>query len=102
MTQADELLRLVRVAAAAADDKKANELGLYGMLGGVWEWTSSLYRPYPLSEPFGDDGALPGDRVLRGGSFRLDRAEISCSLRRAGDPTTLCDDVGFRIVKSFR
>ncbi|MCP3963190.1 MAG: formylglycine-generating enzyme family protein [bacterium] len=84
------------------DDKKANELGLYGMLGGVWEWTSSLYRPYPLSEPFGDDGALPGDRVLRGGSFRLDRAEISCSLRRAGDPTTLCDDVGFRIVKSFR
>ncbi len=84
------------------DARPANEYGLYGMLGGVWEWTSSLYRPYPLSEPFGDDGSASGRRVLRGGSFRLDGAETSCSLRRAADPAARRDDVGFRIVKSFR
>ncbi len=65
------------------DAKQANDLGLYGMLGGVWEWTG----------PVG---------VLRGGSFRLDGAEISCSLRRVADAAACLDDVGFRIVKSFR
>ncbi len=79
-------------AVGRLDAKQANEFGLYGMLGGVWEWTSSL----------DDDGSLPGRRVLRGGSIRLDGAEISCSLRRAEDPAACRDDVGFRIVKSFR
>lgn len=84
------------------DAKRANDYGLYGMLGGVWEWTGSRYRPYPLAEPFGDDDSLPGRRVLRGGSFSLAGSEISCSLRRAEDPAARRDDVGFRIVKSFR
>ncbi len=84
------------------DSKKANEFGLYGMLGGVWEWTSSLYRPYPLREPFGDDAADSGRRVLRGGSLRLEPSDISCALRRAEETEVSLDDVGFRIVKSFR
>lgn len=41
--------------------KKSNELGLYDMVGNVWEWTDSWDRWYPDSNrPFG---------VLRGGSF---------------------------------
>ena len=84
------------------DAKKANDFGLYGMLGGVWEWTSSLYRPYPLSLPHGADATEPGPRVLRGGSMKVHRDEISCSLRRAEEPSARFDDVGFRIFKSFR
>ena len=84
------------------DAMPANELGLYGMLGSVWEWTSSLYRLYPLSEPAAEDGGAAGRRVLRGGSFRVAGAEISCTLRRAEEPAAGPDDVGFRIVKSFR
>ena len=86
----------------ALDGKKANGFGLYGMLGGVWEWTSSLYRSYPLTEPYGGKGAVPGARVLRGGSVRLGIDEISCSSRRAVEPAERPDDAGFRIVKSFR
>jgi formylglycine-generating enzyme required for sulfatase activity len=42
----------------------ADRLGFHGLLGNVWEWTSSLYRPYPYAETGG-----AGLRVLRGGSF---------------------------------
>lgn len=84
------------------DGKQANDFGLYGMLGGVWEWTSSRFRAYPLAEPYGGKGAVPGARVLRGGSVRLGLDEISCSLRRAAHPGERPGDAGFRIVKSFR
>ena len=74
------------------DVKKPNEFGLYGMLGGLWEWASRV-----VGDETGDR-----DGVLRGGSFRMDREAISCSLRRVASPTLDLTDVGFRIVKSFR
>jgi len=72
-------------------EKRANDFGLYGMLGGVWEWTSTEAR------------AAPGDRrrILKGGSFRTQPSRISCSVRRQGRPDLKQDDVGFRIVRSF-
>ena len=82
------------------DANKANPNGFWGMLGGVWEWTSSSARSYPL---VGEDEA-PGAarRVLRGGSIRSSREALSCSMRRAEDPRARFDDVGFRIAKSLR
>ena len=82
------------------EQKKTNPFGLYGMLGGVWEWTASPFRPYPLC-----DGAQPGQQepmVQRGGSYRLPLDQISCSLRRPSPPETRADDTGFRIVRDFR
>ena len=81
--------------------KKANGFGLYGMLGGLWEWTSSIYGPYALEK---DPVALEEEasRVLRGGSFKTGCDEISCSLRRSASVSASSDDHGFRIVKSFR
>jgi formylglycine-generating enzyme required for sulfatase activity len=89
------------------DGKRSNGFGLHAMLGGVWEWTSSPWRPYPLpsTTPPGDETCTrePGALlVLRGGSFRLDREEISCSLRRPGARGRRADDVGFRVAKSLR
>lgn len=70
----------------AADRKKANGFGLYGMLGGVWEWTA--------------------EGVLRGGSFRTPRAEISCNCRRGPGLGSVergsFEDVGFRVARSLR
>jgi len=68
-------------------EKGYNEFGLYGMLGGFWEWTSE-----------GDEER----KVLRGGSFRTPAEEIDCRLRRLETPEAHLDDVGFRLVKSFR
>lgn len=82
------------------DAKEANGLGLFGMLGGVWEWTSSpcaAYPPHPSAVAAGD----PGPWILRGGSFRTPRAEVSCSVRRCRPPDFREDEVGFRIARSF-
>jgi formylglycine-generating enzyme required for sulfatase activity len=71
------------------DQKKANEFGLFGMLGGVWEWVAAA-------------GEAPGHQVLRGGSYRTPRQQISCSLRRQSPVTSRVEDGGFRIAKSLR
>jgi len=73
------------------EDKKANGHGLFGILGGVWEWTETTEE--------GDEGEA---RVVRGGSFRTPREETSCAARRLLTPDSQLDDVGFRIVKSLR
>ena len=75
--------------------KRANPFGLLGMLGGVWEWTSSLHVSFPMVES-------DGRRVLRGGSFLEHRETMGCGVRRAADPELVRDDIGFRIARSFR
>jgi formylglycine-generating enzyme required for sulfatase activity len=67
------------------------------MLGNVWEWTSSPYRP--SGGDGGGDPDRPGPRVIRGGSFRTEG--ISSVLRSALEPGERRDDVGFRIVRSL-
>lgn len=84
------------------DHKVSNGFGLWGMLGGVWEWTASAHRPYPLAQRAEAPPTAEEPRVLRGGSFRSPLNEISCSRRRFEEPGLRADDVGFRIVKSLR
>lgn len=78
---------------------KANPFGLYGMLGSVWEWTNSPYTPYPISED--DRGTGSEFRVLRGGSYKMDRSEFASFTRRGEATDVRFDDVGFRIVRTL-
>lgn len=90
--------------------------GSSDMVGNVWEWCQSLYRPYPYKA---DDGRetleADGARVVRGGSWSDTRkmARCACRSRRelglvakalvAGDLQTGrasygVDSLGFRVV----
>ena len=67
----------------------ANDFGLCGMLGSVWESVASE----------ADD--KPG-RTLCGGSFRLEAGELHCGLRKRESAAFAADDTGFRVARSFR
>lgn len=68
------------------DHRASNGAGLWGMLGGVWEWV--------------DDG--DGGLVLCGGSVRSAAVDLSPGARRREPASSAPDDAGFRVAKSLR
>ena len=69
------------------------------MAGNVWEWTSSLYQEYPYdAKNEQEDPASGARRVLRGGSFYVDRQVVRCACRDVDAPDFRNDDRGFRVL----
>jgi len=76
--------------------------GVSDMVGNVWEWTSSLYWPYPYDADDGrEDPSAEGWRVLRGGSWFNDLTVASATARLDGD-FVFYTNVGFRCAVSAR
>jgi formylglycine-generating enzyme required for sulfatase activity len=79
--------------------KRANDFGLFDMLGNVWEWVNdwwdqSYYQNGPAQDPPGpSSGQL---RVLRGGSWAGGPRDIRASLRNRRNPGDRDFDIGFR------
>lgn len=71
--------------------------GAEDQAGNVWEWTGSLYRPYPYQ---GDreEAEAEGERAVRGGSWDSDRGFARCAYRNRFVPDYFDDNVGFRLV----
>ncbi|MBI5821951.1 MAG: SUMF1/EgtB/PvdO family nonheme iron enzyme [Verrucomicrobia bacterium] len=79
--------------------KKPNAWGLYDMNGNVREWVSDWHGPYPNSAQEDPQGPASGTcRVLRGGGFGSDHAQLTTSCRDELAPDFRNDDVGFRLV----
>lgn len=76
----------------------ASPCGAEELAGGVWEWTSSAFRPYPYQPYDGRELAfLGGARVLRGGSWCSDTWLVRASYRVRGYPWHSSDTIGGRL-----
>lgn len=79
----------------------ASPLGLLDMSGNVWEWTLSLYEPYPYQPHSArEEDAAERTRVVRGGSWITNQKYAYTTSRLQSIPGGLDHDVGFRPVIS--
>ncbi len=70
--------------------------GIADMAGNVAEWTETEYLPYPGSAAKKDEG----NRIIRGGGFKVPAKEQTATDRFFDRPTVTYDFVGFRCAKS--
>lgn len=72
--------------------------GCLDMAGNVWEWTSSLKKPYPYRSDDGREAPdAPGKRVVRGGSFHSDHTEVRAACRVGYEPDSVTAYIGARL-----
>ena len=76
--------------------------GFVDMTGNTWDWTSSIYRPYPYDAADGreDPESRDGRRALRGGSWSSGLDLARTSFRGHGDPGLRDDVMGIRLVEA--
>ncbi|MCJ7531214.1 MAG: SUMF1/EgtB/PvdO family nonheme iron enzyme [Anaerolineales bacterium] len=66
--------------------------------GNVWEWTSSLYLPYPYRRENSEKPEVEGERIVRGGSWGSSGRGARCASRYGGVPDYFTDSIGFRVL----
>ncbi len=77
-----------------------DKVGIYDMLGNVWEWCYDVkgsYSSLPDSDPVAA-GASYKERVIRGGSADSGSRECTSTYRRAASPHLRNQLIGFRVV----
>jgi gamma-glutamyl hercynylcysteine S-oxide synthase len=94
-----------RAAGVGAYPEGASAYGVLGMIGDVWEWTSSDLYAYPGFEafPYREYSAIffgPGYKVLRGGSWATRPSAIRNTFRNWDYPTRRQLFCGFRCARS--
>lgn len=81
----------------------ASPYGCLDMCGNAWEWTSSLFRPYPYVATDGrEDPKAKGRRVARGGSFSGEPYIAQSAYRFRPEPDFAHRYLGFRCAKSAK
>jgi formylglycine-generating enzyme required for sulfatase activity len=79
--------------------KGASFYGALDMAGNVWEWVSSLDKPYPYDASDGRENLISSEaRVVRGGSWKDDF--VRASDRYKYTPSNFLSNLGFRCASS--
>lgn len=82
-----------------------SQCGAMDMVGNVWEWTTSLMKPYPYNpndgrEDLSGDGKSDVKCVVRGGSWYYSRKLARCAAREAVLASYLSPALGFRLART--
>ncbi len=73
--------------------------GVVDLVGNVWEWTDSLYRPYPHSSHYSP--LYSTAYVVRGGSWRNNKKDARIQVRGRYKPDVCRAYLGFRIARQI-
>jgi formylglycine-generating enzyme required for sulfatase activity len=94
--------RLNRPAPVSVFPHGSTPDGLHDLAGNVFEWTASLYRPYPYESGDGrEDPLADGVRVLRGGSWYTGSSQVRCASRNRIPPWSGRSLRGFRLARTL-
>ena len=88
LPRSDNLYEIMTAAATASP------YGVMGMVGLVWQWTSTAYHTYPFNPDARGD-----KRVLRGGAYSNGRNIVRCANRYSEPANVALNTFGFRCVK---
>ncbi|HWB99885.1 MAG TPA: SUMF1/EgtB/PvdO family nonheme iron enzyme [Bryobacteraceae bacterium] len=88
-------------APHAVATRQPTRWGIYDLFGNVWEWCSSLARPYPFHPDGRDSVTTPGKRILRGGSFADSADYLDPALRHSERPDRRLQWNGLRLARSL-
>ena len=80
------------------DAVTSSPFGTSDQTGNVWDWTSTLYQPYPYADDGREDVYAQGERVVRGGSWNDGSRVARCALRSRLVPDLFLNVIGFRVV----
>ena len=88
-------------AQVASYPQGASAYGALDMAGNVWEWTGSLWEPYPYEREDGrEDQESRGTRVQRGGGWYTVRWSVHAAVRDPVRPSDSSNSGGFRCARS--
>jgi gamma-glutamyl hercynylcysteine S-oxide synthase len=91
-------------APTGAYEANVSPIGAYGMIGDVWEWTASDFRPWPgfRAFPYPEYSEVffgPDYRVLRGGSWATRPGAVRATFRNWDYPIRRQIFSGFRMAR---
>jgi formylglycine-generating enzyme required for sulfatase activity len=79
----------------------ASPYGIMDMAGNVWEWTSTMQRPYPYDAADGrEEFDVSNERIWRGGPWSNGVWWIRASIRYRSVPSYWYGNLGFRCAAS--
>jgi GTP-binding protein EngB required for normal cell division len=80
--------------------KEENALGLFDMLGNVYEWVNDYWDDYDSSAQTNPHGPARGnERVIRGGSYKSNEKSCMVTARNMAEDDEVMMPIGFRVVK---